>query len=164
MREALSALTARGRAFLAAGVTAIVCAILLGQRRRWSGSACCWSLLPLVTACFAGPQPLPARRWCARSPRSWSPPASRRRCSSTLTNEGRTPTGVLLLEDQVPYVLGTRPRFVVEGIGHGWHRTVTYQVRSDVRGQLRDRPDDGAGHRPVRPGRARPHVPRPPSR
>ena len=31
VREALAGLTVRGRAFLAAGVTAIVCAILLGQ-------------------------------------------------------------------------------------------------------------------------------------
>ena len=56
--------------------------------------------------------------------------------SLALTNEGRTPSGVLLLEDQVPYVLGTRPRFVLEGIGHGWRRQVTYQVRSDVRGRF----------------------------
>ena len=31
MREALSAMTTRGRAFLAAGITAAVCAILLGH-------------------------------------------------------------------------------------------------------------------------------------
>ena len=54
----------------------------------------------------------------------------------SLTNEGRTPSGVLLLEDHLPYVLGTRPRFVLEGIGHGWRRHVTYQVRSDVRGRF----------------------------
>jgi uncharacterized protein (DUF58 family) len=36
----------------------------------------------------------------------------------------------------VPYVLGTRPRFVLEGIGHGWRHSVTYQVRSDVRGRF----------------------------
>ncbi len=33
-------------------------------------------------------------------------------------------------------MLGTRPRFVLEGIGHGWHRDVTYQIRSDVRGRF----------------------------
>ena len=43
---------------------------------------------------------------------------------------------MLLLEDHLPYVLGTRPRFVLEGIGHGWHRDVTYQIRSDVRGRF----------------------------
>ena len=58
------------------------------------------------------------------------------RVTLALTNEGRAPSGVLLLEDHVPYVLGTRPRFVLEGIGHGWHRDVTYQIRSDVRGRF----------------------------
>ncbi len=58
------------------------------------------------------------------------------RVTLTLSNEGRTPNGVLLLEDHVPYVLGTRPRFVVEGIGMGWRETVSYQVRSDVRGHF----------------------------
>ena len=32
MREAMSAMTTRGRAFLAAGITAAVCAIVLGQQ------------------------------------------------------------------------------------------------------------------------------------
>ena len=41
-----------------------------------------------------------------------------------------------MLEDHVPYVLGTRHRFVLEGIGTGWRRQVTYQVRSDVRGRF----------------------------
>ena len=58
------------------------------------------------------------------------------RVDLTLTNEGRTPTGMLLLEDHVPYVLGTRPRFVLKEIGHGWRRHVSYQVRSDVRGRF----------------------------
>ena len=56
--------------------------------------------------------------------------------SLSLDNAGRSPTGLLLLEDQVPYVLGTRPRFVLDRIGRGWHRDVTYQVRSDVRGRF----------------------------
>ena len=41
-----------------------------------------------------------------------------------------------MLEDHVPYVLGTRPRFVLEGIGNGWRREVSYQIRSDVRGHF----------------------------
>ena len=51
-----------------------------------------------------------------------------------LSNDGRMPTGLLLLEDQIPYVLGTRPRFVVDRMGPKWKRSVGYQVRSDVRG------------------------------
>ena len=53
-----------------------------------------------------------------------------------LTNDGRMPTGLLLLEDQVPYVLGTRPRFVIDRMGPRWRRQVRYVVRSDVRGKF----------------------------
>jgi uncharacterized protein (DUF58 family) len=134
VREALSGLTVRGRSFIAAGVTAIVCAVLLGQPALTRVGVLVLAL-PLVTAAFIG-----RSRYRLALVRTVTPqlvaagqPA---RVSLTLTNEGRTPSGVLLLEDQVPYVLGTRPRFVLEGIGHGWRRHVTYQVRSDVRGHF----------------------------
>lgn len=133
MREALAGLTVRGRAFLAAGVTAVVCAVVLGQPALTRVGVLVLAL-PLVTAFVIG-----RSRYRLALVRTVSPqlvaagqPA---RVSLTLTNEGRTPSGVLLLEDHVPYVLGTRPRFVLEGIGHGWRRHVTYQVRSDVRGR-----------------------------
>jgi len=133
VREALAGLTVRGRAFLAAGVTAIVCAVLLGQPALTRVGVLVLAL-PLVTAFVIG-----RSRYKLALVRTVSPqlvaagqPA---RVNLTLTNEGRTPSGVLLLEDHVPYVLGTRPRFVLEGIGHGWRRHVTYQVRSDVRGR-----------------------------
>jgi uncharacterized protein (DUF58 family) len=134
VREALAGLTVRGRAFLAAGLTAIVCAVVLGQPALTRVGVLVLAL-PLVTAFVLG-----RSRYRLALVRTVTPqlvaagqPA---RVSLTLTNEGRTPSGVLLLEDQVPYVLGTRPRFVLEGIGHGWRRHVTYQVRSDVRGHF----------------------------
>ena len=46
------------------------------------------------------------------------------------------PTHGLLLEDQIPYVLGTRPRFVIDRMGPKWKRSVGYMVRSDVRGKF----------------------------
>ena len=134
MREALSGLTVRGRAFVAAGTTAVVCAVLLGQPALTRVGILVLAL-PLVTAAFIG-----RSRYRLALVRTVSPqlvsagqPAH---VNLTLTNEGRTPSGVLLLEDHVPYVLGTRPRFVLEGIGHGWKRHVRYQVRSDVRGHF----------------------------
>ena len=129
-----SGLTVRGRAFLAAGVTAIVCAIILGQPALTRVGVLVLAL-PLITAAVIG-----RSRYRLALVRTVNPqlvaagqPA---RVTLALTNEGRTPSGVLLLEDHVPYVLGTRPRFVLEGIGHGWRRHVTYQVRSDVRGRF----------------------------
>src|SRR6478609_2170013 len=134
MREALAGLTVRGRAFLAAGVTAIVCAIVLDQSALTRVGILVLAL-PLLTAWVVG-----RNRYRLALVRTVTPqlvaagqPA---RVTLTLSNEGRTPNGVLLLEDHVPYVLGTRPRFVVEGISKGWKQTVTYQVRSDVRGHF----------------------------
>ena len=134
MREALSGLTVRGRAFLAAGITAVVCAVLLGQPALTRVGVLVVAL-PLATALVLG-----RSRYRLALVRTVSPqlvvagqPA---RDDLALTNEGRTPSGVLLLEDHVPYVLGTRPRFVLDGIGNGWRRQVTYQVRSDVRGRF----------------------------
>ena len=134
MREALSGLTVRGRAFLAAGVTAIVCAILLGQPELTRVGVLVLSL-PLITAAVIG-----RSRYRLALVRTVNPQlvaaGQAARVTLSLTNEGRTPSGVLLLEDHVPYVLGTRPRFVLDGIGHGWRRHVAYQVRSDVRGRF----------------------------
>ena len=53
MREALSALTVRGRAFLAAGITAVVCAILLGQPTLTRVGVLV-AALPLITAATLG--------------------------------------------------------------------------------------------------------------
>lgn len=134
MREALSALTLRGRAFLAAGVTAVACAVVLGQPML-TRVGILLAAVPLLTAIVVG-----RGRYRLALVRTVTPDlvaaGQAARVQLALTNEGRTPTGVLLLEDQVPYVLGTRPRFVLEGIGHGWRRHVTYQVRSDVRGRF----------------------------
>jgi uncharacterized protein (DUF58 family) len=130
----MAGLTVRGRAFLAAGVTAVVCAIALDQTAL-TRIGILVLVLPLLTAWVVG-----RNRYRLALVRTVTPqlvaagqPA---RVSLALSNEGRTPNGVLLLEDHVPYVLGTRPRFVVEGIGPGWRQSVTYQVRSDVRGRF----------------------------
>ena len=111
MREALQGLTLRGRAFVAAGVSAIVCAVLMGESSlSWIGVLVL--ALPLVTALFIG-----RSRYRLALVRTVTPqlvsagqPA---RVQLSLTNEGRTPSGVLLLEDHLQYVLGTRPRFVL---------------------------------------------------
>src|SRR5690606_1110992 len=52
-----------------------------------------------------------------------------------LRNHGRPSSSVLLLEEQLPHVLGTRPRFVLEGIDRESSQRARYQVRSDLRGQ-----------------------------
>ena len=133
MREALAAMTTRGRAFLSAGVTASVCAILLGQDDLLRVGALL-VLLPLVTAFFLGRSRyrLGLVRTVSPTQVSAGQPA---RVELDVTNDGRMPTGLLLLEEQVPYMLGTRPRFVVDRMGPQWRRSVGYVVRSDLRGR-----------------------------
>ncbi len=133
MREALAAMTTRGRAFVAAGVTALICAVVLGQEDLLRVGALL-AVLPVVTAFFVG-----RSRYRLGLVRSVSPSqvtaGNEARVQLDLTNDGKMPTGLLLLEDQVPYVLGTRPRFVVDRMATGRKRTVGYVVRSDVRGK-----------------------------
>ncbi len=52
-----------------------------------------------------------------------------------MDNVSRLPTGLLMLQDRVPYVLGPRPRFVLDRMEPGGHREVSYRVRSDLRGR-----------------------------
>ncbi len=134
MRDGLAGLTLRGRAFLAAGVTAIGCAVLLGQTTLTRIGVLVVAL-PLIAAFVIG-----RRRYALAATRSVHPrlvaagqPA---RIDLDLANEGRSSAGAILVEDQVPYALGTRPRFVLQGIARKWQRKVSYQVRSDVRGRF----------------------------
>jgi uncharacterized protein (DUF58 family) len=134
VREALAGLTVRGRAFLAAGITTILSSIIVGHPALVRVGVLV-TALPLLTALWIG-----RSRYRLALVRTVSPQlvaaGQSSRIQLTLTNEARTPTGMLLLEDHLPYVLGPRPRFVLEGIGHGWRRHVAYSVRSDVRGHF----------------------------
>ncbi|MFD0477772.1 DUF58 domain-containing protein [Nonomuraea thailandensis] len=52
-----------------------------------------------------------------------------------LENVTRLPTGLLLIEDTVPYALGVRPRFVLDRVEPRGVREIDYRVRSDLRGR-----------------------------
>jgi len=133
MREALSSLTTRGRAFLAAGLTIAICAFALGFDALLRVGVLAVAL-PLLTAWVVA-----RARYRLVATRSVSPtrvsagqPAI---VSLQLANDGTMPMGLLLLEDHVPYVLGTRARFLLDHAGPRWHQTVSYSVRSELRGR-----------------------------
>ncbi|GGO81820.1 membrane protein [Wenjunlia tyrosinilytica] len=63
------------------------------------------------------------------------PAMSEARVHLRVDNVSRMPTGLLMLQDRVPYVLGPRPRFVLDRVEPGGHREVSYRVRSDLRGK-----------------------------
>ncbi len=133
MRTALRALTTRGRCLLAAGLASALCALLLGERDLLR-VACLLCALPLIAAyAVAGTR---FRLTCARLLRPTRISTGQAtEVELTLRNVSMLPSGLLLLEDELPYTLGARPRFLVDRISPNSSRTVRYPVRSDVRGR-----------------------------
>ncbi len=135
MRAALSGLTTRGRSLLAAGIALIACAALLGQRDLLR-IAVFLVALPLTAVVLVARTRY--RLACSRlldPPRveAGRPAIVRLR----LDNVSRLPSGVLLMEDTLPYVLGGRPRFVLDRVEPRGVRDVSYQVRAETRGRYR---------------------------
>jgi uncharacterized protein (DUF58 family) len=132
-RAALGGLTTRGRSFVAAGVAAAICAYVLGQSDLLRVGLLL-AVLPVV--CVAV---LYRTRYRVAGSRRLAPsrvPAmSEARVHLRVDNVSRMPTGLLMLQDRVPYVLGPRPRFVLDRVEPGGHREVSYRVRSDLRGR-----------------------------
>jgi len=133
MRAALAGLTTRGRSFLAAGIAACACGLLLGEADLLRvGVFLC--ALPLATAFVVA-----RTRYRLSCNRRIEPQrvvvGEVAQVVLRLENLSRVPTGVLLLEDRLPYSLGGRPRFVVGRIESRGIREVHYPVRSDVRGR-----------------------------
>jgi uncharacterized protein (DUF58 family) len=132
VREALHGFTLRGRSFVAAGLTAVLCGIVLGEHDLVRIGVLV-ALLPVVAAL-----------WVARSGNrlglartlgaSQVEVGQRAVVHLELTNLGPT-TGVLLIEEQIPWALGSRPRFVIDGMRPGWTRHIQYQVQAEVRGK-----------------------------
>ncbi|GHB37025.1 membrane protein [Streptomyces cirratus] len=133
LRASLSGLTTRGRSFLAAGAAAAVCAYVLGQSELLRVGLLL-ALLPLV--CVLA---LHRNRYRVSGSRLLTParvPAGgEARVQLRMDNVSRMPTGLLMLQDRVPYVLGPRPRFVLDRVEPGGRREVSYRVRSDLRGR-----------------------------
>src|ERR1700727_326980 len=128
MRRLLGALTVRGRSFVAAGAAAVICGLLIPEPDLLRIGA------PLLSAFGSGRARY--RLSCVRQLTPSRLPAGQ---SAALTirliNVSRLRTGLLLAEDTVPYALGSRPRFVFEGIGGGGSREFTYQLGADIRGK-----------------------------
>jgi uncharacterized protein (DUF58 family) len=129
---ALSGLTTRGRSFLAAGVAAVGCSIVLGQRDLLRVGVL---LLALPLASVFAVSRTRHRVACTRTLDPARIPAGEQaRVALRLENVSLLPTGLLLAEDTVPYVLRTRPRFVLDRLEPRGHRDVAYGVRSELRG------------------------------
>ncbi|MGB8651506.1 MAG: DUF58 domain-containing protein [Mycobacteriales bacterium] len=131
----LSGLTTRGRSLLAAGAALAASSVLLGQRDLLRAAVFLLTL-PLAAVVIVA-----RTRYRLACTRLLDPPRVEAGRTSTvrlrLDNVSRLPSGVLLMEDVLPYALGGRPRFVLDRVEPRGVREVSYPVRSDVRGRFR---------------------------
>ncbi|MFI6450707.1 DUF58 domain-containing protein [Streptosporangium amethystogenes] len=134
MTSGLKALTARGRSFIASGVAALLCAFLLGEHDLLRIGVLIVSL-PLLAAMVVA-----RTRYRLSCARRLDPPRTEMGSETTVTlrleNVTRLPTGLLMVEDTVPYALGARPRFVLDRVEPQGIREIDYRVRSDLRGRF----------------------------
>ncbi|MTD54142.1 DUF58 domain-containing protein [Amycolatopsis pithecellobii] len=132
MLRSLSGLTTRGRCLLAAGVAAAVCAVVLNERDLLRVAVFVVAL-PLVVALF-----IAASRVRIGASRRMLPDrvaaGSAGEVELALWRNGKLPAGEVLLEDGVPYALGSRPRFVVERLPNGKVVALRYPIQPMLRG------------------------------
>lgn len=130
----MHSLTVRGRAVLAAGISALVCALGLGQSDLLRVGVL---LVALPAVCAVVLSRRHFRVSCTRTLLPHRVAAGQAaRVHLELANVSTTRCSVMLVEERVPFVLGTRPRFVLPGLEPGERRGVAYSVRSEVRGRF----------------------------
>jgi uncharacterized protein (DUF58 family) len=126
-------LTIRGHAFVAAGVTLLVCGLLLGFTDI-TRVGVLLGVLPLLAGISARRRDFgvvlvrtvhPARLEVGQSAR----------VQLVLQNTSSRRTHLQLAEERVEYAMGDRPRFVLPPMEPGDIRQVNYQIRSQVRGR-----------------------------
>src|SRR5690606_33677899 len=131
--DALSGLTRRGWTFVAIGVGTALAAVLAGERDLLRAGILLL-LVPLISLVIA-------LRSRVRLKASRRVEPARIAVDETATvhleisNRARIATGVLLVEDSIPFTLRTRPRFVLDHVWSLFRRDVTYTVRPVVRGR-----------------------------
>ncbi|MQA05968.1 MAG: DUF58 domain-containing protein [Streptosporangiales bacterium] len=133
MRQALASLTLRGRSFVAAGAAAMVCSVLLGEAVLLSIGTLL-VVLPLAAAVvIARARYRLAAKRILEAPHV--PAGHEAAVTLVVENLSRLPTGLLLVEEVVPYQLGSAPRFVLDRVEAHGVREIGYQLRSETRGR-----------------------------
>jgi uncharacterized protein (DUF58 family) len=127
-------LTVRGRAFLTAGLTSVAAAIVLNYPPLLRIGVL-MAALPIVAALITG-----ASRYRISCRRVLQPArvpvGAAAQVHLRLQNAARLPSSTLLVEDRLPYTLGSRPRFILRRIEPSGHRRVAYRIRSEHRGRF----------------------------
>lgn len=134
-RRIFASLTTRGRSLLVAGIACMVAAVPLAERDLLRVGSLLL-VLPLISAAVVARTRF--RIVCLRSMHpSRVPAGAPAQVDLLIRNDARLPTTLLLLEDQVPYALGARPRFVITRLESGGSRRVSYRASTTLRGRYR---------------------------
>ena len=135
MRRLRDLLTTRGRAFVAAGITLVLCGMGLGFRDL-TRIGVLLVVLPLLSGALL-------RRHDLRFSLERTAVPGRVQVDEqsivtlSIENAGSFTSPLLMAEEQLDYALGDRPRFVVSRMHRGDRQEVHYTVRSHVRGRHR---------------------------
>ena len=133
LRTFSTGLTVRGRAFLTSGLVSTGAAIVLNYQPLLRIGVLL-AALPIVAAVITG-----ASRYRISCRRVLQPArvpvGSSAQVHLRLQNAARLPSSALLVEDRLPYTLGSRPRFILRRIEPNGHRRVAYRIRSEHRGR-----------------------------
>jgi uncharacterized protein (DUF58 family) len=135
LSRAIAGLTVRGRCVLSSGLAALVPGLTL-REINVTRVGVFLVALPLIS--YALVARTRYRLTCSRRLDPVRVPAGGT-CTVVLRlqNVSRLPTGVMLAEDTVPYLLGGRPRFVLDRVLPQRTIEVEYSVHSQVRGRFR---------------------------
>jgi uncharacterized protein (DUF58 family) len=128
-------LTTRGRAFVAAGLTLLVCGLLLGFTDI-TRVGVLLSALPVMAGVRARRKgkSMAVTRTIQPTRLALDQTAS---VTVVLKNTSGRRTQLQLAEERVHYLLGDRPRFVLPTMEPGGVREVSYQIRCQARGLYR---------------------------
>jgi uncharacterized protein (DUF58 family) len=130
--------TTRASCLLAAGVTAIVCGVALGEVDLVRAGVLAVAI-PVVAALVVHRSRLRIANRRSLEPQHVSAGQSVT-VHLTITNRSVLPTGALMLEDQLPERMPGRARFVLDSLSGHESRTVSYRLPALGRGRYRAGP------------------------
>jgi uncharacterized protein (DUF58 family) len=133
MRRFGEVFTTRGRAFMSAGITLVVCGYVLGFRDLTRVGVLLLGL-PLLAGLLARRRP-PGLIVTRSSDPAQMSAGETTTVTTTVANGGRRSTPLMLAEEHLDHVLGERPRVLLGSLGAGERRALTYAVRPPLRGR-----------------------------
>lgn len=135
MRRFGEVFTTRGRAFISAGITLMVCGYVLGFQDL-SRVGVLLLGLPVLAGVLARRRP-PGLVVTRTSDPAQMSAGEATTVTTTVANGDRRSTPLMLAEEHLDHVLGERPRVMLGSLGAGDRRALTYAVRPPLRGRHR---------------------------